>query len=439
MQIRVVSSGIVSGVFCLAALWFPWYMMEPAGIVPEWVFVAEAELFPDWLPVGVYLFCALTVFAFGWVAARWNWSKTWRSSLLAGAGSGLIAGCIVYDILGAFRFGLLGQAEMLKSYYFETGVDNGLSLVFTSVFLTETLIYLNFILTLFAGSLVGALGGVVSAVDLDDVWGKPPHEPPPWLFKFPGYSLTLSGVGLMTFVISFFGVFQEILATSVIENNLTGFETMPSLVFHVGYFACYAVILPPTGLTWGWIFRDWREGGSLRPFYGIWLATSLVGLGWALSEFIQNDSAGLTPASLGSYPLNIFIVAVLGSLVLGFLGGYYSEIPASTSGRSTVYDWLGYSLTQGILGGTQGFIVIPAFSLVLMMVPAEYLQYLMQAGFTGLSPAEQVVQLFRLMSGISIGLFFISIVVGWIFAAIVLVFRRLLRIKPAGMMDQAGS
>lgn len=146
MRIRVVSSGIVSGVFCLIALWFPWYMVEPAGIVPDWAYQNEAASFPDWLPTAVYAFCGLTIFAFGWVAARWNWSKTWRSSLLAGAGSGLIAGCIIYDFIGAFRFGVLGQEEILKVFYREVGETEGLTLLVDAISQTANMIYVNFIL-----------------------------------------------------------------------------------------------------------------------------------------------------------------------------------------------------------------------------------------------------------------------------------------------------
>ncbi len=431
MRIRVVTSGIVSGVFCLIALWFPWYVVEPASIVPEWEYQTEATLFPTWLPAGVYAFCALTVFSFGWVAARWNWSKTWRSSLLAGAGSGLIAACIIYNIIGAFRFGLLGQAELLKAYYLETGQQgNGLALVFESVSVTEHLLYLNFIFILFGGTLVGGMGGLVSAVDLEDVWGNPPREPGFWLFQLPAYTLTLTGVALMIFIITYFGGFQDILDSSMTENELIDLKNSPSLVFAIAYLASYALIFPPIGLTWGWILRNWVATGSWNPIYGVWLATSLVGVGWAMSEFIQNDSAGLTFAAFNDYPLNIFLYWVVASLVLGFVGGYISDNPNPAQVRYTVYDWLGYGLTHGILGGTQVFIIIPAFSLVLMMVPTEYLQYLMQAGFVGLSPSEQVIQLFRLMSGIAVGLFFINIVVGWLFGFIVFVLRRLFRIGP---------
>lgn len=440
MRVRIVVPGIVSGLFCFSALWFPWYMVEPAGIVSDWIFQAEAASFPEWLPTAVYAFCALTIFAFGWVSARWNWSKTWQSSLLAGAGSGVIAGCIIYDLIGAFRFGLLGQAEMLKSYYLEAGQNqNGLALVFESVSITEYQIYLKFILMLFAGVLIGGLGGITSAVDLEDVWGKPPREPDFWLFRLPAYTLSLTGFGLMVFTISYFGGFQEILQSSILENELSDLKNPPSFVFAMAYLASYALIFPPIGLTWGWIFSNWRVTGSLNPLHGIWLAASLVGVGWAVGEFIQKDTTGLTFAAFSQHPLGIFFYAVFALLVMGFVGGYISETPVRAQVRYTVYDWLGYGLTQGIFGGTQAFIIIPAFSLVLMMVPAEYLQYLRQAGFAGLSPAEQVVQLFRLMSGISLGLFFISIVVGWLFAAIVLVFRKLLGIESAKPGEQAGT
>ena len=438
MRVRIVVPGIVAGLFCFTALWFPWYMVEPGGIVSGWAFQAAAESLPVWFPAAVYVFCALTIFSFGWVSARWDWSKTWRSSLLAGTGSGLIAGCIIYDLIGAFRFGLLGQAELLRSYYLEAGQNqNGLALVFETVMMTEYLLYLNFIVLLTAGALIGGMGGLISAVDLDDVWGKPPRETGSWLYRLPAYTLTLTGIGLMIFIITYFGGLQEILNSSMAENALSDLQNPPSFVFAIAYLASYALIFPPTGLTWGWIVRDWQATGYWNPLHGIWFAVSLVGVGWAVGEFIQKDSAGLNFAAFNGYPLNVFLYAVVTLLGMGFLGGYISENPARANVRYTVYDWLGYGLTQGIFGGTQAFIIIPAFSLVLMMVPGEYLQYLRQAGFAGLTPAEQAAQLFRLMSGIALGLFFISLVVGWLFALVVLVFRKLLRVERARLSDEA--
>lgn len=430
MRIRVVISGIVSGLFCLTALWFPWYMVEPAGFVPDWIFQSQAGLIPPWFQTAVYVFCALTIFSLGWVAARWNWSKTWRSSLLAGAGSGLIAGCIIYDFIGAFRFGLLGQADILKAVYRDVGETEGLVLLLEAINGSANLIYLNFIGILFACTAIGALGGLASTIDLEDVWGKPPRDPDRWLSRLPAYTLTLTGHGCLIVLIAVITLLQESVSNIAIEENLTGLKMPPTFISVVSCLACLVFIFPPIGLTWGWMFRAWKRAGLWKFFHITWIGLTVLLVGWLFNGFIRYVASAFLFDAMGPFPYMFIWLVVIGSLGLGFLAGWLSDDSPSSGDRMNFYDWLGYVLTQGILGGTQAFMSITAYSLVLVLVTIENIPHLTQTGTVDLSPSQQVAQLFNVMAGIAQAMVIISAVGGWFFALIVLLFRKFLKIHP---------
>lgn len=431
MRIRVVGSGIVAGVFCLIALWFPWYMMEPGGIVQDWTYQKEAASFPGWLPTAAYIFCALTIFAFGWVAARWNWSKTWRSSLLAGAGAGLIAGCIIYDFIGAFRFGVAGQAEVWQAFYREVGVTEGLTLLVDAIVSSATLVYFNFIAIVIGCVLLGALGGLSSSIDLEDVWGKPPRDSEEWLFRLPAYSLSLTGAVCFIVAIAAFMVMEEAATNVMIDENLTGLNAPPIFILIACYTGCLVMVMLPIGLTWGWIFRAWKEAGLWKFFYGVWLAVTIFFTGWVLQDFFIQDKTAFLIDMLSVFPVLFIPFSVIGGLGLGLICGLMCMPVSPSSEKYRFSDWLGYALTQGILGGTQMFMSVTAYALVLVLITIENIPHLTQVGVVDLSPAGQLAQLFKTLSGVAQGMMIASAVGGWLFGLVILLFRKFLKIRPA--------
>lgn len=430
MRIRVVGSGIVAGVFCLIALWFPWYMIEPAGIVPDWAYQNEAASFPDWLPTAVYVFCALTIFAFGWVAARWNWSKTWRSSLLAGAGSGLIAGCIIYDFIGAFRFGVLGQEEILKVFYREVGETEGLTLLVDAISQTANMIYLNFIFILFAATVLGGLGGLASSMDLEDVWGRPPRETQGWLFRLPAFTLSLTGYLCLIVMIAVLVILQKSVTDVGIENELTGVKMPPIFIILVAFLGCIVMILPPIAITWGWGLRAWKSAGLWKWLYGVWFAFTIFIVGSVVNNFVRYSGAGFILTTTGLYLPLLAGVVIIVPLIFGFLVGFISEPAALIDEKYHFSDWLGYALAQGILGGTQMFMSITAYGLALVLIAIENIPHLTQVGIVDLTPGQQLVQLFQTLSGAAQGMMIASAIGGWLFGLIVLLFRKFLKIRP---------
>lgn len=428
MRIRVVASGIVAGAFCLIALWFPWYVVHPAEITSDWGYQPDAAKMPDWLPAVVGVFCGSTLFASGWVAARWNWSKNRRDSMLSGAGAGLVASCLIYDFLAAFHFGLLGQEEILTAFYSEMDMLRGLTLVSDGIAQSASYLYLNFIAILLGGLFVGALGGLASSIDLEDVWGKPPREPDGWLFRLPAYSLTITGSLSLIVVIAALSILQKTVIDMVVENNLSGIRLPPVFITLSAYLAAAVVIFLPMSLTWGWIARSWKGAGLWRMLYGIWLALTILFAGWVIRAFLALGEAAYL-FNAGPYPLPLLWALTVLIIAAGFVGGYLSTARTAGESKYQAADWFGYVLTQGILGGTQIFASFFAYGLVLTLVTVENIPHLIQAGIVPYSPAQQITRLFKMMSGFAQGLIVISAIGGWMFGLTILLFRKFLKIK----------
>ena len=430
MRIRVVISGVISGAFCLAALWFPWYMAHPSTITADWAYREQAAALPDWLPTAITVFCGLTIFAFGWVAARWNWSKTRRDSLLAGAGAGLIAGCIIYDLLGAFHFGLMGQEDILRSLSSEVDQIQGLTLLVDGITESANLLYLNFILVIFACVIAGGLGGLASAFDLEDVWGSLPRSPEGWLFRIPAYSLTVTGLGCLIVMIAALTVLEEKTREIAIENNLAGLTTFPTFLLITAYLAALIMILSPMAVTWGWIARSWKNAGWLRILHVFWLVLSAGLTFWLLRGFVSYGGFSFL-FDMGPFPYWFVWVTVILSAGMGFLAGYWSPENSASDPKYRASDWLGYALTQGILGGTQLFISVPAYAFVLTLITVVNIPHLTQTEIVDSTSAEQIAQLFGIMSASAQGLILVSAIGGWFLGLIVLGFRKLARVRPA--------
>ncbi|MBL8063080.1 MAG: hypothetical protein JNK32_08690 [Anaerolineales bacterium] len=313
MRIRVLLSGVFSGVICLIALWYPWYVMDPARVAPDWPYQNRSIALPDWIPTAMLAFCGLTVFVFGWVSARWNWSKTWRQSLLSGLGAGLIAGCFIYDFIGAFHFGLIGQEGILNAFYTEVDKIKGIELLIEAISGTAVSIYLNFLAIMVGCIILGGLGGISSSIDLEDVWGKPPCDPDSWLFRIPAYTLTVTGLACMFVTLAGLLVLQESAIKAAVDNTLTGLNSLPIFIVIVAYIACLFMILLPMSLTWGWILRAWQGAGLWRILYGFWVVATLLILIWLFQFVPYFENLVLL------FGLEFFQIIILGLIAIIFV------------------------------------------------------------------------------------------------------------------------
>lgn len=428
MRIRVVLSGIFSGAICLAALWYPWFAMEPAGLAPDWPYQNRSILLPYWVPTAMLVFCGLTIFIFGWVSARWNWAGTWRASLLAGAGAGSIAGCLIYDFIGAFHFGLMGQSGILKVFYAEVSESRGIELLIEAIAGTALTMYPYF-LAVMAGSIVlGGLGGVSSAIDVEDVWGKPPRDPDSWLFRLPGYTLTVSGFACMIVALAGLLVLQESAVKAAIANEITRLDAIPIFIVLSAYVTCLLMILLPMSLTWGWIIQAWKGAGLWRVLYGIWVILTLLMLVWLIQALPFQEGLRFVFGFEALQPMILGLLMIL-VLSIGVGLGLLSRPVSSSLAKYKGSDWVGYALAQGILGGTQVFVCLPAYALVLVLISIVNIPHLVQAEVVESTPTEQMLQLFNVLVTSAQTLMLACAIGGFFFGLIILLIRKFLKIK----------
>jgi hypothetical protein len=279
MRIRVVLSGVSAAVICIFVLRFPWYVQYPASLDADWLYADAAANLPPWVETGALFFCAFTIFTFGWVAARWNWENNWRGSLLAGAGAGFLAGCLVYDFIGAFHYSLLAHEEILQAYFVTLTETQGITLVVEGVSKAAYFIYLNFLAVITSAAVLGGLGGAVSAFDAEDVWGSSPRNPDGWLFRLPAYTLVATGAACAIVAYAAFIVLQESITEAAVKGNLRELDTMPIYISLLAYLVCLAMALFPLGLTLGWAIRAWKTAGTWRVLYALWVGGALLAVG----------------------------------------------------------------------------------------------------------------------------------------------------------------
>jgi hypothetical protein len=436
MRIRIVMSGIFAGVICISALWLPWYMEWPSEFTAEWKYFNYARNFPRWLETGMMVFCGVTLFAFGWTAARWNWEKNWRDSLLAGGEMGLIAGCIVYDLIGAFHYGLLGQSEVLGYFYVELTRMQGLTMLANAIFRSAGYMYQAFFIMTGASVIVGALGGLASAFDLEDVWGSLPRTPQQWLFRLPAYTLVISGVLYYYLTAMVFSVFRYSVTDLVSETDASKLDLVYYLIFQKAPVFSAMIALLPLGITWGWIIRAWRGAKLWRVLYALWGLVSLGLAGWLVISFFRTGRTAYSFSTgflISYYELIVAVCALAAGVVLGMLSG---SITAPDS-KYHFSDWLGYLLAQGIIGGTQIFVSVPAYALVISTVSIPNIPHLTFTGLSTASIANQISRLFLYLNALACSGFVLCILGGIIASGSVTLIRKFLKIAPPPIPQDA--
>lgn len=429
MRIRVVLCGIVAAAACILALRFPWYIVYPTNVAPDWYYLEFARGLPIWLETGVLIFCGFTLFTFGWVAARWTWAGNWRDSLLSGAGAGLIAGCLIYDFIGAFYYGLLGQENVLKAYSAQLTETKGMTLLIDAIASSAYYLYSNFLIVVVSCGVLCGVGGLASAFDVGDVWGSSPRNPEGWLFRLTAYTLSVNGAVWTIVALAAVMVLQDSVTDIVIKNNLSGLSTMPVFITFTVYMVGLAMTLFPLSITWGWTIRSWRSAGLWRALYALWVVATFLMTAPIFVNFIRNGSVFFDfPINGIALPYD-WIFTFL-ALVAGLAVGLLSPPTIAPDSRYRASDLLGYALAQGILGGTQIFISIPAYAFVLTLITIENIPHLLQTGIVEKSPTQQIVFLFKLMTSTVEFSMLVCLLGGLLFAAIISLIRKFLKIAP---------
>jgi putative transposase len=74
----------------------------------------------------------------------------------------LIAGCLIFDFIGTFYFGMKGQEEIFRNFYDPLTEPAGIKILVNGVTQTASLLYLNFVFSILAAVFFGALGLTLS-------------------------------------------------------------------------------------------------------------------------------------------------------------------------------------------------------------------------------------------------------------------------------------
>jgi hypothetical protein len=425
MRVRTVIAGISAGLICLAALTFQYHRIEPQKFVPDWPFAAGAASLPGWVSVAILSFCGITLFTFGWIAARWNWADSRGKSLQVGASAGLLAGCLIFDFIGAFWFSVKGMSEILRNAYRPVSEDVGTRLLIEGMVQTGVLLYVNFALILVAGVVLGGLGGLTSAIlDRKDFWGSDPRSPEGWLLRLPAYLLTFFGVLNAVVTIAVLNVLMPRILNTVMQLEGQGeiqlrLNLSVQLVELSSNLTVWIFTFLPLGMTWGWILRVSLRRKRLAASSAFWILLSLL-VYLALFWFV---SPGVLSSLLH---ISFLVLALLMGVFLGFITEERAQgFPYRFS------DWVGYGLSYGILAGTQIVAGILSYGLALNLIAIQNIPHLLSRGPVEHTPVEQLGTLFNLQSTSAIFAILGSLVIGLIIAGIVSFFRTIFGVKDA--------
>ena len=409
MRIRVVITGIIAGIVLgLVLLLSSFVFRNLNGLkggptvttqtpIPMPSIGPDGEVNVD--PVGtpskwpryilISIIC-LMLFISGWVAARWNWSRTWNTSFLSGAGSGLIAGALAFCFSGltyVTTFGyLLFLASMNRLTLFPSLFLLPVEVFDFSPFLLAILsgtvfsVYQACVICLLGGALFGAFGGLASMlIDRNDVWGNPVSVHDSWLFRLSGYYLAINGLLNIVITIVITSKLDGVIAKWLEETNLSlqkpqsVLETLLSFFF-AAMMSFLLYIIPSLttmaigwkvfsvdlllAMTWGWTLRDWFIERERSIFSGFWVLISLGSVVYWIFTYTVRAPVNMFGTSIDFAPKIVFpLLSVAAHLfVIGIavlIGWNIKRTPKDKSVPYRFGDWLGHLLTCTILGGVQ--------------------------------------------------------------------------------------
>ena len=397
MRLKTILAGILASIGSYFALMRLAYDTLPAQFIvgwspPIWAGVLEDE----WVVIIVYGFTAISLLLGGWLSASWNKARNWKESLRLGASAGLIAGALSFDLVGASWAGLLAQQDIYKKLYISLSELEGTRMVFNATMETIQRTYSMLWLFILPAIFLGALGGLLFALELklEEKSASPPKNG--WLFRLPAYTLSTTGIISITIMYALTSALIDTLEDMIVENKFTPVFS-PQLLRSFSSASTMLLFLLPYLLTIIWISHLWRKYPKSRFLSIFWVCFP-----FALLWFLANDvfrqlfnfSAILSNPIIFFTMSSVFIFLVL-SL---FLMWFFSNKSSVEMTKYSLADWAGYALTQGILGGTQFFASSVAFALSLVLITVANIPTIMSIpdNIVAETPVEQVEMLFSL-------------------------------------------
>lgn len=412
MRFKTIISGIIGFSGSYFALMRLLYDAAPATILDEWSRPLWAGIIDDkWAQIIALTFAALSIFVGAWLAAAWNKARHWKESLKFGINAGLISGTLSFNFVGAPWAGLVAQREVLEAANIRLTEMEGGRILVNAFSNTIQQTYSVFWLFLIPAIILGALGGLLYALDIQpEEKERGPHQRG-WLFRLPAYTLTISGIASFILMYAILALLSEKIAEAAIDFNAA--TDIPANMLPI--FASI-IVTPffaiPALITSIWAIKGWLAGKKGVTLFIIWILF-LFTLTYSFAADTLRFFYSLIQIGLTSILLKLLGVTILVVLSLWFL----SDEPAEDKRKFTFTEWLGYLLTQGILGGTQVFASSAAFALSLVVITIPNIPHLMSTpSDTPIDPPVRLVKsLFGTLQNAALG-----VIVGMIILAAIL-------------------
>ena len=417
MRLKTIVSGIIGFGGAYFALMRLMYDALPATILNEWPApIWEGVVEEKWVQIAVFGFAALSVFLGGWLSASWNKARHWKESIRFGSSAGLISGALSFNFVGAAWAGLVAQREVLETTNIALTEMEGGKILVNAVTKTIQQSYSVIWLFILSALVLGALGGLLYVFDIRPKEKEMRPRESGWLFRLPAHTLTLSGIASFIVMYAIISILSEIIADTAVDYNMMP-DLPPQLILALVVTSIIPLFGIPFLLTLIWMIRRWKinkEGGILFFIWTVFL--------FALVYFFSNNTLryifSLLEIGLANVVITLFAIFLGVFLLMWFL----SVEPAEDRLRFSFADWMGYALTQGILGGTQLFASSMAFAFSVVLITVNNIPHLMStpSDTPPTPPVEQIESLFRTQQGMSLyamgAMFVIALILGGITA-----------------------
>lgn len=403
MKNRAIFSGVIGGVITSALLWLIIYYIWPS-------YTQEELKSPAWIELIGYLIVIMLIVLTGAISAKWSWARDWKDYVLSGSFSGLLIGCISYNLIGGAGMGLMGNQEILQNLGNVISNENeGTTYIIFSVISTARWVYGGFWGFLIVGIIVGSVGGVLARIYSPNALGKQPSPNNKWLGRLAVYILVL--IGFLSYIVSsavFSSVFDSIkksieeanFLSPILSNSLVDLTTTTVALFSM---TIALVLYIPLSVTLGWTLSEWRikKHHFLSYLWLFFIGTIVI-------------------CNMNSLSFNKFyIIAAISAGIITYVVFQATRKTNSVSlEKITISDWIAFALFVAIIGGAQSFAGITPFSFSVSVITILNIPHFLQNQLVEQSANSQIELLFTLLS--SFGLLFmlvngvIGLIVGWI-------------------------
>lgn len=416
MRLKTVLAGILAGFGLHFSLMRLAYDSLPAEFISSWQApIWQGILSTQQMNFIVYGFAALSLIIGGWLAAAWNKTRRLGDALAAGAGAGLIAGALGFSFVGGPWAGLMAQGEIYLSLSQKISEKDAYQLILNGVSKTASQTPLMFWKFIIPAVLLGILGGFLCALETRKEWENAPRLKSGWLYRLPAYTLTFSG--LFSFVVMFVVMdsLQESATKTLFEKMLTAPDLPPQVMLFIASLTAIPLFVLPFFISLVWLIKSGKENRRNWVFSVLW--TIFLG---ALVYYLSNNIFQYILNLLTLLDLKSFLGIWFATFLL--LGIIYliTRTPNNEKRRFSGADWLGFTLTQGILGGTQLMSGTVSFALSLVLITVTNMATLLGTPTDTIPspPAQQVRELFNVHQTATFavigGMTFIALLMGLI-------------------------